>query len=133
MSPAEMSSSSEFWERNGKCMGWEEPPGLALGWHPATTLAVHACLPPRVSRLLSQAHALRVVPLETDTVPQETLPPNLLRLSWRPPILGFSQCSNHCSFSNVFVTPQGQALLNIPHSHLLLPEYPITLQACTPN
>ena len=64
--------------------------------------------------------------------PKGTWPPNKLRLSWRPPILGFSHCSNHCSSSEVLVTPQGQAL-DESHSNLLLPEYPVTVQVCTPE
>lgn len=105
MSPAEMSSSSEFWARNGKCVRWEEPPGrgaVLCGPHFGS-----ACLSPRASSLLSHAKASRVVPLQIDRLwgfPKGTWPPNKLRLSWRPPILDFSHCSNHCSSSEVLVT-----------------------------
>lgn len=64
MSPAEMSSSSEFWARNGKCVRWEEPPGrgaVLCGPHFGS-----ACLSPRASSLLSHAKASRVVPLQID-------------------------------------------------------------------
>lgn len=113
----------------------EEPPGPGCSALAAPALAVRACM--FVSLGEQSAESCPGLPgssfgdRQAVGFPRGTWPPNMLRLSWRPPILGFSHCSN-CSFSKVLVLPQGQ-VLDESHSHLLLPEYPITVQVCTPE